>query len=166
MPGLVPSIHGTPAERQPLLNSRVFPHPVRRNTTADDSTAGANRHIFLLAYPMPTNGIPSTAMDDHLSGIRTQLRSNWSSRCSSVSNRGWRQFLPMSLRLASQSACKPRSRLGPAVRSRGHRSNARAVSRSESKRHQILPVLHRVSLICRSYVLARTAGPVPSCRLP
>jgi len=24
MPGLVPGIHGTPTERQPLLNSRVF----------------------------------------------------------------------------------------------------------------------------------------------
>jgi hypothetical protein len=30
MPGLVPGIHGTPTERQRLLNSFVFPQSVRR----------------------------------------------------------------------------------------------------------------------------------------
>jgi hypothetical protein len=29
MPGLVPGIHGVPLQRTSLLNSRVFPQPVR-----------------------------------------------------------------------------------------------------------------------------------------
>ena len=37
IPGLVPGIHGTPAERQPLLNSRVFPHPARSENLTDCS---------------------------------------------------------------------------------------------------------------------------------
>jgi hypothetical protein len=34
--------------------------------------AGANRHIFLLAYPMPANGIPPRQWDDHLSRIQAR----------------------------------------------------------------------------------------------
>jgi hypothetical protein len=41
MPGLVPGIHGTPTERQPLPNSRVFPQPANGSYTSQEFSAVA-----------------------------------------------------------------------------------------------------------------------------
>ena len=49
MPGLVPGIHGTPTERQPLLNSRVCPQPASKADLLASCLVhlSAGRHITL-----------------------------------------------------------------------------------------------------------------------